>query len=100
MFASICSTHVQRDDLFAGLQVARFAKIRVVAEHKLQMLLRATRLDDLRVPPNNRLEALKHDRNGQHSICINDIVCERHAVTVDTALRLANYFGPSACSLS
>ena len=32
----------------------------------------ATRLDDLRVPPGNRLEALKGDRSGQHSIRIND----------------------------
>ncbi len=58
--------------LFAGLPVARFANIRAVAERKLQMLHRATRLDDLRVPPNNRLEALKRDRKGQHSIHIND----------------------------
>lgn len=36
------------------------------------MLHRATRLDDLRVPPNNRLEALNRDRKGQHSIRIND----------------------------
>ena len=36
------------------------------------MLHRATRLDDLRIPPNNRLEALKRDRKGQHSIRIND----------------------------
>jgi len=36
------------------------------------MLHRATRLDDLRVPPNNKLEALKRDRQGQHSIRIND----------------------------
>ena len=33
---------------------------------------RATRLDYLRIPPNNRLEALKRDRKGQHSIRIND----------------------------
>lgn len=58
--------------LFAGLPVTRFANIRAVAERKLQMLHRATRLDDLRVPPNNRLEALKRDRKGQHSIRIND----------------------------
>ena len=43
-----------------------------MAERKLQMLHRATRLDDLRIPPNNRLEALKRDRKGQHSIRIND----------------------------
>jgi proteic killer suppression protein len=32
----------------------------------------AIRLEDLRIPPNNRLEALKRDRAGQHSIRIND----------------------------
>jgi len=58
--------------LFAGEAVARFANIRTVAERKLQMLHRATRIDDLRIPPNNRLEALKRDRKGQHSIRIND----------------------------
>ena len=36
------------------------------------MLHRAVRLDDLRIPPNNKLEALKRDRKGQHSIRIND----------------------------
>ena len=36
------------------------------------MLIRATRLQDLRVPPNNRLELLKGDRAGQFSIRIND----------------------------
>jgi toxin HigB-1 len=63
---------VDTKTLFAGLPVARFANIRAVAERKLQMLHRATRLDDLRVPPNNRLEALKRDRKGQYSIRIND----------------------------
>ena len=36
------------------------------------MLDAAVRLDDLRIPPGNRLEALKGDRTGQHSIRIND----------------------------
>ncbi len=58
--------------LFSGASVARFVNFRAVAERKLQMLHRATRLDDLRIPPNNRLEALKRDRIGQHSIRIND----------------------------
>ena len=57
--------------LFAGLPVARFANIRAVAERKLQMLHRAVSLDDLRIPPNNQLEALKRNRQGQHSIRIN-----------------------------
>ncbi len=58
--------------LFSGKTVARFVNIRTVAERKLQMLHRATRLDDLRVPPNNRLEALKGNRAGNYSIRIND----------------------------
>jgi proteic killer suppression protein len=43
-----------------------------VARRKLRQLQTAARLDDLRVPPGNRLEALKGDRAGQHSIRIND----------------------------
>jgi len=39
---------------------------------KLRMLNRAQTLDDLRVPPGNRLEALRGDRLGQYSIRIND----------------------------
>ncbi|WP_394888745.1 type II toxin-antitoxin system RelE/ParE family toxin [Mesorhizobium sp. AaZ16] len=39
---------------------------------KLRFLNQARRLDDLRVPPGNRLEALKGDRKGQYSIRIND----------------------------
>ena len=46
--------------------------IEAVAMRKLAMLNRAGRLDDLRVPPGNRLEALKGDRVGQYSIRIND----------------------------
>jgi proteic killer suppression protein len=52
--------------------VARWVNIRIVAERKLQMLNRASRLDDLRAPPNNRLEALLGERAGQFSIRIND----------------------------
>ncbi|PVE44172.1 excinuclease ABC subunit A [Limnohabitans planktonicus II-D5] len=58
--------------LFSGQPVARFVNIRAVAEHKMAMLHRSVRLDDLRVPPNNRLEALKGNRFGQYSIRIND----------------------------
>ena len=59
-------------DLFAGKTVPRFVNIRSVAERKLQMIHRATCINDLRIPPNNRLEALKGDRKGQYSIRIND----------------------------
>jgi len=43
----------------------------VAARRKLAMLDAAERLDDLRLPPGNRLEALRGDRMGQHSIRIN-----------------------------
>jgi len=43
-----------------------------VARRKLELLDSAGALRDLRVPPANRLEALKADRQGQHSIRIND----------------------------
>ncbi len=43
-----------------------------VARRKLRMLHAAVRLDELKVPPGNRLEALKDDRLGQHSIRVND----------------------------
>jgi proteic killer suppression protein len=45
--------------------------VQKVALRKLRMLDAAARLDDLRVPPGNRLERLKGDRSGQHSIRIN-----------------------------
>ncbi len=46
--------------------------IQPTALRKLRLLAAARRLDDLRVPPGNRLEALRGDRAGQHSIRIND----------------------------
>ena len=58
--------------LSKGQRVRRFANIATVARRKLRQLEIADRLDDLRVPPGNRLEALKGDRAGQHSIRVND----------------------------
>lgn len=58
--------------LFNRSRVRRFVNIETAARRKLEQLNQADRLDDLRVPPGNRLEALKGDRNGQHSIRIND----------------------------
>ena len=46
--------------------------IQVVALRKLGYIESATKIDDLRHPPGNKLEALKDDRQGQHSIRIND----------------------------
>jgi proteic killer suppression protein len=50
----------------------RWQAIARVALRRLRLLHRATTLDDLRVPPGNRLEALKGDRTGQHSIRVSD----------------------------
>lgn len=55
-----------------GVRVARFAAFERIALRKLRQLQIANTLDDLRVPPGNRLEALKGDRKGQYSIRIND----------------------------
>jgi len=65
------------EDLFHGrdTKAARHAcpvELWGVARRKLDQLNVATRLDTLRVPPGNRLEALKGTRGGQHSIRVND----------------------------
>lgn len=53
-------------------RVAKFVLFERIALRKLTQLDVAERLDDLRVPPGNRLEQLKGKRIGQHSIRIND----------------------------
>lgn len=60
------------ESLFNGKRVKRFVNIQAVAMRKLAMLNRAATLQDLRVPPGNRLEALAGDRAGQHSIRVNE----------------------------
>jgi len=58
--------------IWSGLRSRLPPAIQGVALRKLRLLNNAKRLDDLRVPPANRLEALKGDRNGQYSIRINE----------------------------
>ena len=90
--------------------------IQRIALRKLEILDAAADLLDLQTPPGNRLEALKNDQAGQHSIRINDqwrlcfvwqqgdaheveiadIVNERRGIRVDTAFRLSRYFRNSA----
>lgn len=48
------------------------ADVQRIALRKLRQLDAAVQLEDLRVPPGNRLEKLRGDRAGQHSIRIND----------------------------
>ncbi len=70
MIKSFASRDTER--LFNDEDVRSFRAIERIARRKLLLINAATRLDDLRVPPGNRLEALRGDRQGQHSIRIND----------------------------
>lgn len=58
--------------LARGCRVRRFVNMAAAARRKLRQLEIAGCLDDLRVPPGNRLESLKGRRSGQYSIRIND----------------------------
>jgi proteic killer suppression protein len=57
--------------LFMTRRSRRFAAVATVALRKLDQMEAAKSLEDLRIPPANRLEALKGNRQGQHSIRIN-----------------------------
>ena len=60
-------------ELYATGNAKRFpTDVAKRAARKLEYVDLATRLDDLKVPPGNRLHALEGDRKGQHSISIND----------------------------
>ena len=67
--------------------------IQSIARRKLRMINNARRLDDLRIPPANRLEALKGDMKGQHSIRINDQwrICFRWGNAGVTDVRIVDY---------
>ena len=79
----------EAEALFNDRLVARFRAIERPARRKLLYLSQARTLQDLLVPPGNRLEALKGNRRGQHSIRVNDQwrVCfrwsEGHAYDVE-----------------
>ncbi len=70
MIRSFRCGHTER--LFHDERARRFRNIEDVARRRLAWLDAATQLTDLRVPHGNRLEALRGDRRGQHSIRIND----------------------------
>ena len=62
----------ETETVWAGRRSRRLPlEIQDVALRKLRLLNNARRLEDLRVPPGNRLEALKDERTGQHSIRVN-----------------------------
>jgi proteic killer suppression protein len=81
------------EKLAGGRRVKRFQSIEAVARRKLRQLEIAGRLDDLRVPPGNRLEALKGDRAGRHSIRINDHyrVCFRWSAAGAEDVEIVDY---------
>ena len=62
----------ETDRLFNRLRSRRWQGVAAVARRKLELLNAAKSLDELRIPPGNRLEALKGDRRGAHSLRIND----------------------------
>lgn len=70
MIQSFADKHTEK---LARLErVTKFVQFERIALRKLTQLEVAETLDDLRMPPGNRLESLKGDRAGQHSIRIND----------------------------
>ncbi len=81
------------ESLAKGRRVRRFQAVETVARRKLRQLEIAGRLDDLRVPPGNRLERLRGDRGGQHSIRINDQfrVCFRWTEAGATEVEIVDY---------
>lgn len=81
------------EDLFNRKRVARFVNIETVARRKLEQLNQAGELGDLRIPPGNRLEALKGARAGQYSIRVNDQfrICFRWAGTDVEDVEMVDY---------
>ena len=67
-FADKETEHIWNGEVSRRLPIA----IQPIARRKLRMINNARRLDDLRIPPANRLEALKGGMKGQHSIRVND----------------------------
>ena len=62
----------ETEKLFNRERIRKFHNIERTARRKLEMVNAAKELRDLAQPPNNKLEALKKDRAGQHAIRIND----------------------------
>ena len=79
--------------LASGWRVKRFVNFQSAARRKLRQLQIASRLEDLRVPPGNRLEALRGERAGQHSIRVNDQyrVCFRWTMAGAEDVEIVDY---------
>lgn len=81
------------EKLSRGYPVRRFESIERIARRKLRQLEIAGRLEDLKVPPGNHLEALKGDRRGEYSIRINDRwrICFRWTATGAADVEIVDY---------
>jgi proteic killer suppression protein len=86
------------EDIFNGIdsKIARKTcpqSLWKVAVRKLDQLDSATSLDDLKVPPRNKLEPLKGDRKGQYSIRINDQfrICFKWVASEATDVEIVDY---------
>lgn len=82
------------EKLFRGFLSRRLPQnLQSVMHRKLVMVNAAARLDDLRVPPGNRLEALKGNRKGQHSIRVNQQwrICFRWAESGPADVEIVDY---------
>ncbi|MDO9484996.1 MAG: type II toxin-antitoxin system RelE/ParE family toxin [Actinomycetota bacterium] len=91
MIVSFADNGTER--LAAGQRVRQFTSVESIARRKLRQLDIAGRLDDLNVPPGNRLEALKGRRKGQMSIRINDQwwVCFRWTAAGPADVEIVDY---------
>ena len=91
MIVSFANKETER--LAAGERVRRFMSIEAIARRKLRQLEIAGRLDDLKVPPGNRLESLEGSRKGQMSIRINDQwrVCFRWTIAGPADVAIVDY---------
>jgi toxin HigB-1 len=84
----------ETEKIWSGLRSRRLPfDIQSAALRKLRLLNAARRLDDLRLPPGNRLEPLKRDRAGQWSIRINDQwrICFRWTQGGPEAVEIVDY---------
>jgi proteic killer suppression protein len=81
------------ETLANGYRVGRFHAFESIARRKLRQLEIAEHLDDLRVPPGNRLELLQGNRSGSYSIRINDQyrVCFNWSGSQATKVEITDY---------
>jgi proteic killer suppression protein len=83
----------ETEALAQGQRVRRFESVKLTARRKLRQLQIANQLEDLQVPPGNRLEKLRGDRAGQYSIRINDQfrVCFRWTIRGAEDVEITDY---------